>query len=129
MLKNYLKIGLRNLVKKKTFSLINIIGLAVGMASAALILLWINNEVSFDRFHEKQDRIYQVYNRAIFNGEVSAWSITARPLAAQLKNSYPEIEETARTYDANFLFTVTEERVVVAELATLFDLNGKFDGR
>ena len=53
MLKNYFKIAFRNLLRNKAFSFINIAGLAVGMASAMLILLWIQNEMSHDRFHEK----------------------------------------------------------------------------
>ena len=58
MIRNYLTIALRNLLKNKGFSFINILGLAVGMASAILILLWINDEVGYDQFHEKKDRIY-----------------------------------------------------------------------
>jgi predicted permease len=113
MFRNYLKIGLRNLLKKRVFSLINITGLAVGMASAILILLWIENEVSFDRFHEKQDRIYQVYQRSPFGGKLSTWYITAKPLANELRSSHSEIEDAARTYDANFLFTTGDKHLKV----------------
>ena len=59
MIKNYLKIAFRNLLRNKAFSIINISGLAIGMASAILILLWIKNEVSYDQFHEKKQRIYE----------------------------------------------------------------------
>jgi len=113
MFKNYLKIGFRNLLKKKAFSLINIIGLSVGMASAMLIVLWITNEVSFDRFHDKTARIYKVYNRSVATPDINVWGITSKPMAAALKANYPEIEETARTYDANFLFTIGEKRLNV----------------
>lgn len=111
MFKNYLKIGLRNLVKKKVFSLINIIGLAVGMASAVLILLWINNEVTFDRFHHKDSRIYEVYTTANIGGKVNTWAISPKPLATELKASHPEVEDVARTFDANFLFTVNDKHL------------------
>lgn len=74
MLKNYFKIALRNLIRHKVFSSINILGLAIGMASAMLILLWIQNEVSFDQFPEKKDRIYNAWNRATFSGELQCWS-------------------------------------------------------
>ncbi len=54
MLKNYLKIALRNLSRNKGYTFINIVGLAIGMASALLMILWIQNELSFDQFHEKK---------------------------------------------------------------------------
>jgi putative ABC transport system permease protein len=60
MLKNYLKIAVRNLLKYKTFSFINIFGLAVGMACTLLILLWVDDELSFDRFHNNAENIYLV---------------------------------------------------------------------
>jgi len=63
MLKNYFKIAWRNLLRSKSFSIINISGLAIGMASAMLILLWAINEISYDRFYTKTDRIYKMYNR------------------------------------------------------------------
>ena len=56
MLKNYFKVAFRSLLRNKGFSVINILGLSIGMASAAIILLWVQNEVSYDRFHEKDKR-------------------------------------------------------------------------
>ena len=76
MFKNYLKVAFRNLWKNKGFSFINIVGLAIGMASAVLILLWMQNETSYDDFHEKKDRIYEMWNRAEFSGEVHSWNTT-----------------------------------------------------
>ena len=60
MLKNYFKVALRSLLRNKGFSVINILGLAIGMASAAIILLWVQNEVSYDRFHEKDKRLFEI---------------------------------------------------------------------
>ena len=76
MLKNYLVIAWRNLWRSKGFSAINIIGLSIGMASAIIILLWIQNEVSYDQFHEKGNRIYAVWNRAMIDGKLTAWNST-----------------------------------------------------
>jgi len=84
MIKNYFKIAVRNLLRNKVFSFINIIGLAIGMASAILIFLWIANEISHERFHEKKDRLYVVNNRDKFDGQLHAWSQTAKPLAPVL---------------------------------------------
>jgi putative ABC transport system permease protein len=113
MLKNYLKITWRNLLRHKTFSFINILGLAIGMASSALILLWIQNEVSYDKFHVKRDRLYEVYNRSVFDGKLWCWGTTPKVMAKTLKQDYPQIEETARTSGANFLFTVGDKHLNV----------------
>ena len=97
MLKNYLTIAWRNLLKNKAFSFLNISGLAIGMASAVLILLWIQNEVSFDRFHENKDYIYEAWNRGEFDGKLQCWDNTPRILGTTLKKDYPEIQEMTRS--------------------------------
>jgi ABC-type antimicrobial peptide transport system permease subunit len=96
MIRNYLKIAFRNLGRNKAFSFINILGLAIGMASAMLILIWIQHEVSYDRFHEKQDRIYEAWNRNVFSGKLQSWNTTPKVLASALQRDNPEIETTAR---------------------------------
>src|SRR5882757_7892405 len=96
ILHNYGKTIGRNLLRNKTFSIINITGLAIGMASALLILLWIRSELSFDLFHEKKDRIYQVFNRGTFDGKVECWPATPMVLAPALEKEYPQVEEAAR---------------------------------
>lgn len=111
MVKNYFKITIRNLLKNKAFSFINISGLAVGMASAILIILWIQNEISMDRFHEKADRIYILNNRDKFNGQLHAWPVTSKILGPTVKKDYPEVEEAARTSATTFLFTVGEKHI------------------
>ncbi len=78
MLKNYLNIAWRNLLKNKAFSFLNISGLAIGMASAVLILLWVQNEVSYDRFHENQDNIYEAWNRGQVNDKIECWNSTPK---------------------------------------------------
>ncbi|MBC7887088.1 MAG: ABC transporter permease [Ferruginibacter sp.] len=111
MIKNFLKISFRNLSRNKGFSAINLLGLAIGMGSAMLIFLWIQNEVSHDRFHEKKERIYIANNRDKFGGETWAWSQTSKPLAPALKQEYPEVEDAVRTSNMEFLFTVGEQRL------------------
>ena len=96
MLKNFFKIAFRNLWKNKGFSLINITGLAIGMASAMLLLLWIYDEVSYDRFHEKKDRIYEAWNRAEFSGEMHSWNTTPKVLARTMEHDFPEVEVAVR---------------------------------
>src|SRR5580692_4251211 len=88
MLKNYIKIAWRNLIKNKVLSLINIGGLAVGMAVVMLISLWILNEVSFNKYHNNYLRIAQVMENVTNNGEVQTSFHVPYPLAAALRKSY-----------------------------------------
>ena len=111
MFRNFVKIAWRNLVRNKAFSIINIAGLAVGMASAILILLWIQNEVSHDRFHNNLDRIYTLNNRDKFNNELWAWNTTPKILAPTLIQEYPEVEQAVRTSNCSFLFSVGDKHI------------------
>jgi len=114
MLKNYLKIAFRNLLRNKAFSFINILGLAIGMASAILILLWIQNEMSYDQFHEKKDRIYEAWNRANFSGKLQCWNTTPKILSKALSSDIPEVEEATRVnWPSNYLFSVGDKRLTV----------------
>ena len=81
MIKIFFILSLRNLSHNKGFSAINILGLAIGMASAMLIFLWIQNEVSHDKFYENKDRLYSASNRDKFGGETWAWAQTSKPIA------------------------------------------------
>jgi ABC-type antimicrobial peptide transport system permease subunit len=101
------RLSLRSLLRHKLFSFINISGLAVGLASAILICLWIQNEVSHDRFHPNIDRLYLLNNRDQNNGGVFVFNLTCRPLGPAIQKDYPEVERVVR-YDngtANFLIS------------------------
>src|SRR5579872_1884261 len=111
MLRNFLKVAFRNLGRNKVFAAINISGLAVGMASAALILLWIQNELSHDRFHKKVDRLYIMYNRDRFNGQIWAWNSTPKPMATALKTDFSQVEDVTRSRNGSFLCTVGERKL------------------
>jgi len=112
MMRNFFKIAWRNLLRNKGFSFINIFGLAVGMASTILILLWIQNEISHERFHKKLDRIYTLNNRDKFNGELWAWNTTPKILAPTLQQDYPEVEEAVRVSGASFLMSVGDKHLI-----------------
>ena len=96
MLKNFFKIAYRNLLRSKGFSAIKITGLSIGMASAIIILLWIQNEMSYDRFHKNKSRIYEAWNRVSFNGKVLTWNATPKVLAPILEKDLPEVERATR---------------------------------
>ena len=94
MIKNYLKTALRNIKRRKIYSFINITGLAVGMAAATLILLWVQDELSYDRFHKKADRIYRICTRIKLGDTLIDQTQTPAILPITLKNDFPEIEQT-----------------------------------
>lgn len=96
MLRNYIKIALRNLVKNKVFSAINISGLAIGMAAVMLILIWVKNEVTYDNFHADSDRIYQLWNKGEWSDKMQNWPNTPKVATKFLKQDFPEIEKAAR---------------------------------
>ncbi len=108
MLKNFFKITYRNLIRNKAFSAINILGLTVGMAGAMLILLWVQSELSYDRFYDKSDRLYIMYNLDKFSGQMHAWNSTPKIMATTLKKDYPEVEAVTRFTNITFLATVGE---------------------
>ena len=80
MIKNIFKVAIRNLLRNKVFSIINISGLAIGMASAIVILLWMYNEISYDRFHANKDYLYEAWNRGTFDGKLQCWDNTPKIL-------------------------------------------------
>src|SRR5580700_9045234 len=111
MFSNFLKITIRKLKRNKGTSAINIMGLAIGMASAMLILLWIHSEISTDRFHTKVDRLYWIYERNKINGDVQAVSQTPTILAHTLKHDFPEVEAALRLNDVTFLVSAGEKHL------------------
>ena len=96
VMNNYFKVIVRNLSRYKGFSFINIAGLAIGMASAILILLWIQNEWSFDKFHKNKDRLYVMYTNVKVNGKIESWSGAPTVLTPVLQTSYPQVEDVTR---------------------------------
>lgn len=96
MLKNYLKIALRNLVKNKGYSAINILGLAIGMAVALLIGLWVRYEWSFDDFHENRAHIARVMKKTYFNNQKDTGNGIMLPLAAELRANFSEVKHVTR---------------------------------
>jgi len=110
MLKNYFTIAWRTLWKNKSFSIINISGLTVGMAGAIIILLWIRYETSFDKFHSKVDRLYEVWNQAEFNGELNTWSFTPKPLGPILGSEFPEVAAFSRFQSPSDMLLAFEDK-------------------
>lgn len=128
MLKNYALVTFRNLYKNGTYSIINIAGLAVGITCSILILLWVNDEMSFDRFHAKADRLYRLRANVTYDGKVNTWG--ASPLAAYraLKTEDSRIVNTAVTdWSSEHLLAVGDKAIrqtgqyASEEFLTMFD--------
>jgi hypothetical protein len=92
MIKNYFRIAWRNMIRNKAFSIINILGLALGLACSLLIMLWVQDERSVDGFHVHGRQLYQVYERWIHDGRVDADYYTQGLLADELKRVLPEVQ-------------------------------------
>lgn len=96
LIKNYFTSLFRFSLKDLFYALLNLLGLAIGIASAILIFLYIQNEMSFDKYNEKYDRIYRLEGDFFINGKQDLTAITQIPLAPTLKDEYPEIKEMTR---------------------------------
>ena len=96
MFKNYLAVGLRNLLRYKGYSTINVLGLAIGIACCILIMLYVQDELSYDQHHEKRDRIYRLAESATVAGRPIEAAVTPPPWAPVLAEENPEIEQITR---------------------------------
>jgi putative ABC transport system permease protein len=121
MLKNYLKIAFRNIMKQKLYSIITVFGLAVGITCCLLIMLYVKQELSCDTFYPNADKIYRIGHQVIRPTATSISAATPTPLAPALKDEYPEIEHVTRIYfESPVLFEykdqqIYENRVIYAD--------------
>ncbi|WP_183567611.1 ABC transporter permease [Mucilaginibacter sp. SP1R1] len=112
MIRNYIKIAWRNLVKNKTHSAINIVGLSVGMAIAMLIGLWIWDELSFDKYHQSYERVGQVMVTQTANGETGTYPSIVVPLSNELRTKYAgDFKLTALTWESAHILAVGDKKI------------------
>ncbi len=126
MLKNYFKIAFRNLWRHRAFSTINLLGLAVGMASFYLIYSYVSFERSYDAFNTKADRIYRLRCDTKTQTETIHTGTTCGPVAADIRRTYPQVENEARICFVSFLVEngtkkFQEDNILAAD-STLFDI-------
>ena len=114
----HLRIILRNFSRDKFYSTINICGLSLGMAAAALLLIWVYNQWSYDRFHPKAKQIHMLYNRTTNNdGVVECWNATSLVIGPAMKDEYPEIVESVRVSSPNaFHFGEADRYLIIKTL-------------
>ena len=127
MLRNYLKTAFRNLWKSKGFSGINILGLVIGLATCLLILIFVMDELNYDRYNDKADRIYRVDGEIKFGGNHFVLAVAPAPTGPAILRDYPEVEKEVR-FRANGgrlikkgNQNIREESVIMAD-STLFDV-------
>ncbi len=129
MLKNYLKIAWRTLRKQQGFTFINVFGLAIGLACCMLIMLYVLDELSYDRYNAKADRIYRINTDVKFGGTDSRMAVSADPLGPTLKQDYPQVEQFVRLHQrgtwlvkrAGEAMNLREDNITFAD-STLFDV-------
>ncbi len=112
MFKNYFIVALRQLKQNAGFTLLNVFGLALGLTCSLLILLWIQDELSYDKFHKKYETVYQVLGNQTYDGKTFTFPSTPGLLAESLKAEVPEIKNTTRVDWGNrWLFTKDEKPI------------------
>ena len=128
MLKNYFKVAFRNLFKQKDSSLINVLGLTIGIAGCLLIGLFVHDELKFDKQHPDHNRLYRIYAESFRSGGELTMAATSPMIGPTLKEEFPEVSETLRLYQdrQKLLFkrgeeTYLEDKGFFAE-PTIFDL-------
>lgn len=127
MIKNYIKTAFRSLTKNKGFTVINVLGLALGLAACLLIVFYVFDELSYDRYNEKADRIYRINADIKFAGNVNSYAVSPAPAAAALKADFPEIEQVVRLIDRGGFKVkkgnqdIQEFKMIYAD-PTLFDI-------
>ncbi|MDN3548822.1 ABC transporter permease [Mucilaginibacter aquaedulcis] len=104
MIKNYLKSAYRSLLKNKAFTLLNMFGLSVGLATCLLILFYVINELGYDKYNEHADRIYRIGLDVKLNGNTNRYATSEEPLPAAMKGIFPEVEQMTRMIDVQGLF-------------------------
>ena len=105
MIRNYIKTAFRSLSKNKGFTFINVFGLALGLASCLIIILYVADELSYDRYNIKYDRIYRVDTDLKYGNNETSFAITAPPVADVLVKELPEVEKSIRIgKGSNFRF-------------------------
>lgn len=113
MFKNYFLVTLRNLRKNGFYSFINISGLSVGIACSILILLWVSDEISFDKFIPKYNRLYQVWVNAKFDGKIASWKSVPLPTYEAMKTAHTNIQKAIVTdWGGSHLLTVDDKRLI-----------------
>ena len=113
MIKNYLKIALRNLFKNKVDSAISIVGLSVGITCCILLLVYTRMELTYDEFHEDRDQVYRLTNTSVYNPEIGEQGFLSfsYPLASEVESAFPQVEHVVRMTKEVVQIQIADKRV------------------
>ena len=132
MIRNYLLSLYRNISRNKFYSVLNIVGLSIGLAAAILILLYVQDELSYDKYHEQHENIYRIESHFSIGDKDDKFAIVPIPMGPALKLEFPEVKEFVRFMDAgsNTLFKYEdkeyyEDRFTFTD-STVFDVYSNF---
>ncbi|HXL57004.1 MAG TPA: ABC transporter permease, partial [Chitinophagaceae bacterium] len=119
MFRNYFKTAWRNLWKNKFYSTINVSGLAIGLAVGIMVLMWVQNELSYDSFHKNADNIYKINSHLGKGADEQVWEGSPAPLAVFCKQSIPDVVNTVRIKQRwdQILFTYGDKKFVETDSA------------
>ena len=130
MLRNYIKIAVRNLIRRKSYSILNIIGLSTGLACVIFIMNWVIDETSFDQHFPKADLVYRVVSEAGAGADRWHQAVTSMPLGPEMKELFPEVESYVRVDKNNAMMVKGDKRFVEENLIMtdpaffeMFDIN------
>jgi putative ABC transport system permease protein len=126
MFRNYLTIALRNFRRQKGFALINILGLAIGLASATVIFLYIFDETGFDRFHPQSDHLYVLGTHGKFNGEEDYFPAAPGAWPKAMQENYPEVTEASQTFYVGYPASFRDpnsDKIILTESELWVDAN------
>ncbi|MEQ8924402.1 MAG: FtsX-like permease family protein [Fulvivirga sp.] len=110
MLKNFLKITFRSVLKQKLYSSLNVLGLAIGLASTIIILIYAHHELTYDQFHKNSDSIFMAYKERITPNGIQPTYDTWVPMGERMEQEYPEVVSSARFIDNNAVLEIGDER-------------------
>ena len=110
MVKNLLKIAIRNILKEKTYSLVNILGLTIGISGSVFLGLYIIDELSYDKYHQNASNIYRIVSHIKEPDNEFTWAVAQIPLADELKSNYTDIIDVVRFYGMGRLLFKNEDK-------------------
>jgi putative ABC transport system permease protein len=127
MLRNLLKIAFRNILKDKTYSAINVLGLTIGITCSLFLLMYILDELSYDRYHKNANNIYRIVSNIKEPDNAFTWAVAQIPLAEELRDNYPEVKNAVRFFGTNTtLYKVGDKQFNEADFyladSTVFDM-------
>lgn len=123
MFKSLIKIALRNIFRDLSYSIINVLGLTIGITGSLFLILYVFDELSYDRYHEHAGMIYRISSKITETDDAFNWAVTQMPLAAQLETDYPEVEESARFIQSGRHLYSRDEKEFFEEEVSYADSN------